>query len=496
MEAETWSEIKRLYEIERLSIREIARLMRKDRKTVRRALGAANLPLRKSPPPPPSKLDPFKGTIQERLNEYPQIKGTRLFEEIKKRGYSGSKTILQGYLREVRPRKKEVFLRTETLPGEYAQVDWANCGTIQIGNAVRKLSCFVMVLSYSRMMYLEFTLSQCLEDFIACHIHAFEFFGGVPKRILYDNLKTVCLSRMGKNIRLNPKFLEFSGIYLFEPVLCNPGRGNEKGKVESGIKYIRSSFLEGRPILSWPTLICDAVHWRDEVANVRIHGTTREKPMDRFQREKPVLQILPVHSYDPSIIRALKATSQALVHFDGNAYSVPYTYAYKTLLLKATPQEVRLFQDIRLLAIHHRCYERGVVIEDPKHYEGLLAEKKKAFTHKIQEQFLSLGDPSKSYLDGLVRSELQLSNHIAKIMECVCLYGKTEVLQAMDHALLHKAYGASYLKNIILQQRAARGIKEFVPITIPQKPAWTQLCVEEQDLSLYDDLFNKEEPHS
>jgi len=490
MDAEVWAQIKRMREVEHLSIRGIARRLKKDRKTVRAALQAQNLPVRKSSPPVVSKLDPYKDTIQDRIKEYPQLKGSRLYEEIKSKGYTGSKTILWVYLREIRPKNKEVFLRIETLPGDYGQVDWANCGTIQMGNAVRKLSCFVMVLSYSRMIYLEFTLSQCLEDFIACHIHAFEFFGGVVRKILYDNLKTVCLSRLGSNIRLNPRFSEFSGIYLFEPVLCNPGRGNEKGKVESGIKYIRSSFLEGRPLSSWPQLICDAVHWRDGLANTRTHGTTRERPIDRFQKEKNQLQKLPAQPYDPSIICHVKATSQSLIHFDGNAYSVPYLFAYKNLLLRATTGEIRLFQDRQLVATHCRSFERGIVIEDPKHYEGLLAEKKKAFTSKIQEQFLNLGELTKTYLAGLTQSELNLTHHIAQIMECVCLYGKAEVLQAMDHALKHKAYGASYLKNIILQQRAARGIQEKAPITIPQKPAWTQLCVEEQDLSLYDDLFN------
>lgn len=492
MDAEIWAQIKRLKEVEHLSIRGISRRLKVDRKTVRAALEAQNLPIRKSSPPIGSKLDLYKETIQDRIKEYPQLKGTRLYEEIKSKGYTGSKTILKVYLRKIRPKNKEVFLRIETFPGDYGQVDWANCGTIQIGNAVRKLSCFVMVLSYSRMMYLEFTLSQCLEDFIACHIHAFEFFGGIPRKILYDNLKTVCLSRLGTHIRLNPKFLEFSGIYLFEPVLCNPGRGNEKGKVESGIKYIRSSFLEGKSNLCWPNLMCDTVHWRDKVSNTRIHGTTRESPIDRFQKEKNQLQRLPAQLYDPSIICRVKATSQSLIHFDGNAYSVPYLFAYKNLLLKATIGEIRLFQDRQLLATHCRSFERGVVIEDSKHYEGLLAEKKKAFTSKIQEQFLNLGELSKIYIEGLRLCELNLAHHIAQIMECVCLYGKAEVLQAMDHALKHKAYGAPYLKNIILQQRAARGVQERVPITIPHKPAWTQLCVEEQDLSLYDDLFNKE----
>ena len=490
MDAETWAQIKRL-QAEHYSISEIARRVGKDRKTVRHALESSIVPARKARTPSASKLDPYKDHIALRLKEYPHLAGMLLFEELKRLGYAGQYSILKDYLREIRPKSKEAFLRIETLPGEYAQADWANCGSVQIGNAWRKLSCFVMVLSYSRMMYLEFTLSQCLEDFLQCHMNAFRFFGGVPQKILYDNLKTVVLSRMGSSIQFNPKFMEFAGTYLFEPVPCNIARGNEKGKVENGIKYVRGSFLAGRPLI-WPQVQQDGSAWRDGTANVRVHGTTRERPIDRFEREKLLLHPLPGNPYDADIVRALKATSQALVSFDGNAYSVPYSWAYRAVLLKAAKEEVRIFNPAKasqILAVHRRCFERGLAIEDAKHYEGLIAEKKKAFSSKLKDQFLALGEPFKDYLDGLIASELHLHHHIAQIMECVRLYGKTEVLQAIDHALRHKAFGAPYLKNIILQQRAARGVKDQVPITIPAKPAWTQLAVEEQDLSLYDDLF-------
>ena len=492
MNAETWALIKRLHEADRLSISEIARRTGLDRKTVRGALAQTTIPARKPPLVRPSKIDPYKDYITQRLQEYPHMHGTVLFEEIKRRGYSGKLRILWEYLEKVRHKQKEAFLRIETLPAEYAQVDWANCGSVRIGNALRKLSCFIMVLSYSRMLYLEFTLSQCLQDFIACHINAFRFFGGIPLKILYDNLKTVVLSRMGTAIQFNPGFMEFAGIYAFEPVPCNVARGNEKGKVENGIKYVRGNFLAGKTI-SWPLIQQEASRWRDDIANVRIHGTTRERPIDRFEREKHLLRPVPAHPYDAAIIRSLTASSQALVHFDGNTYSVPYSFAYRQLALKASKEEIRIFNPDNMrhvLAVHRRSFERGLAIEDPKHYEGLIAEKKKAFASKLKDQFLNLGESTASYLDGLVASELNVHHHVAQIMECVRLYGKTEVLQAIDHALRHKAFGAPYLKNIILQQRAARGITEQLPITIPAKPAWTQLAVEEQDLSLYDDLFD------
>src|SRR3989338_611491 len=254
MNPEIWAEVRRLSVIEKLSKSAIASRLHIDRKTVRRALASDQTPAAKIAGPRPSKLDPFKSYLQNRLKQYPELSGAKFFIELKRMGYPGGYTQIKEYLATLRPEAIETFLRIEPLPGEKAQVDWPNCATIAVGPAVRKLSAFVMVLAYSRMIYIEFTLSQCLEDFLAAHLNAFHFFGGIPKKILYDNLKTVVLARVGRDIRFNPKFVDFSGYHLFEPVPCAPGKGNEKGKVENGIKYIRTSCLAGYAITSWPDL--------------------------------------------------------------------------------------------------------------------------------------------------------------------------------------------------------------------------------------------------
>ena len=230
MQPETWAEIKRLRCVEKIPIAEIARRVRSDRKTVRRALLSQGLPVSRVERCLPSKLDAYKPYVKERMERYPDLPGSTLFEELKRQGYIGKVRIITRYLASIRAKAKEVFLRIETPPGEQAQCDWANCGSVRIGETWRKLSCFVMVLSYSRLMYLEFTLSQCLEDFLRCHVNAFTYFGGIPKKVLYDNLKLVVLSRLGTEVRFNPKFMEFSGVHGFQAVLCNPARGNEKGK--------------------------------------------------------------------------------------------------------------------------------------------------------------------------------------------------------------------------------------------------------------------------
>lgn len=489
MQPELWAEIKRLAAAEKLGKSEIARRVRVDRKTVRQVLASEYLPVPTRTPRQPSKLEPFKKYIAERLKAYPHLSGATLYDELRRQGYTGKIRILREHLAEVRPNQKEVYLRIETAPGEQMQVDWANCGSIVVGQATRKLSAFVAVLSYSRMMYLEFTLSQCQEDFIRCHINAFRYFSGICRKILYDNLKLVVLSRVGSEVRFNPRFLEFSGIFGFEPVLCNVARGNEKGKVENGIKYIRSSFLEGREIKSWPEVQRQAQQWLAEVANVRLHRTTQEPPVARWEREKGLLQALPCREYDASILRTGRTTHQALVSFDGNIYTVPPAYAYKTVTIRASELEVWVLSDGLEIARHRRSYDRSAVIEDPKHIAGIVALKRRAFTARQEKRFLGFGPEAKEYYEGLLGNQVHPVRHIAKIMELAATYSEAEVLAAVREALKYKAYGAAYIQNILLQKRTAKGLGEILPLTIPQRPEWNEISMKQPDLSIYDKLL-------
>lgn len=261
--------------------------------------------------------------------------------------------------------------------------------------------------------------------------------------------------------------------------------------------------MDGRPLTSWPQLRGECSAFLREEANVRLHRTTRQRPIDRFEAEKSLLQPLPSRDPDVSSVEPVKASSTCRVHFDGNVYTVPFTHASKTLTLKADTFEVKIFDDAKLLATHARSYERGAVIENPAHFEGLLAAKKAARAAKATDRFLTLAGASEegktamaAYLKGLVHADLNLHHHLAQILEMADLYGKTEVLQAVHQALEHAAFGAQYLKNIILQQRLARGLQVITPLHLTSKPQLSEVSVEEQDLALYDDLFGKEEPHA
>lgn len=494
MNSELWATIRRMRTVDKQSISAISRQLRVHRDTVRRALASEVSPPANEArgPQAAQKLEQYLPYIGARLKEYSDLTASKILLEIRKQGYRGGYTILKEYVRELRPEPASgAYLRLETRPGEYAQVDWANIGSVSIGNARRQLSCFVMVLSYSRMMYLEFTLSQRSEDFMAAHVNAFRYFGGVPKSINYDNLKTVVLSRVGRDIRFHPRFMDFAGYYLFKPVPCGVRKPNEKGKVESGIKYVRSAFLAGRVISSHAQVQAEAERWLAEECNMRVHGTTHERPADRLEADRAGLLALPANDYDCAVTASARATSQALVHFDANRYTVPSGYAGRTLTIKAWPRRVVVYSGAKQLASHVRCYEKYRVIEDPRHYAGLLAQRRKAQMSLQVEAFLALGPDSKEYLRGLGASELNLQGQLNKIMALSAQYGKCEVNAAIARALKHQAYGAHFIQNIVVQQRAARNMPAPQQVVLTKKPQWTKVAVEETDMALYDQLFEE-----
>lgn len=491
MDERLWAEIRRMYFRDGLFKREIARRLGIDRETVSRALkrDKFTIPRRQIRR---SKLAPYKGFINNLLEKYPGISAQRVFEELCKAGYKGKGTIIKDYLRKIRGKRQEAFLRIETLPGEQAQVDWADCGSIEVEGARRNLYCFVMVLSWSRYLYLEFRLSARLEDFIEAHMNAFRFFGGVPKKVLYDNLKSVVLQRLGDQIKFNPRFMDFVGVYLFEPVLARLYRGSDKGKVENNIKYIKGNFLIGREFRDLDDLMQQAVLWRDTTANVRIHGTTREKPLDRYKQEKYKLNPLPDKTYEIFILTPCKASSDCRVRFETNSYSVPHRYAGCMLSLKANKYEVFMYYKTKLVASHKRCYGRYRVIENPGHIKELLEHKKRAIRAKVVDEFKGLGKEAQIYLNGLIEKANNVWLELAKLLKLRHRYGVTELLGAINKALPYNAFGAAYIENIIITSRKNRGEKDIVTdITMPEQ--FREAEVEEKNPSIYDALIQEHE---
>lgn len=494
MDFQMWAEIRKLKELEKLSEREIAEKLNISRGKVRRALFKI-LPTQRPKRARISKLDAFKPAIEETLEKYPKLSGLRIFEKLKTGGYSGGKTILRDYLKEIRGVKRDAYVRYETAPGEEAQVDWGYYGELPFGNASRRIYFFVMVLSYSRKIYVEFTTSQSLETFLGCHIRAFKYFGGVPKKILYDNLKSVVIRRYVGHIQYNQRFLEFSGYYLFEPKATGIAKPYEKGKVESGVGFVKRNFLAGRDFKDFTDLEIQDREWL-EYANQRKHGTTGEIPDERFLKEKEHLIPLQLFDYDPTIPVQAKAYHDCYLKFDCNFYSVPSKYILLPLLVRADKYQVRIFHRDICIAVHNRSYEKNQKIEDPKHFKELLKIKKAARDSKLRDRFLAMAPCCSKYFEGLLNLEKDLKAELRQIMQQVDSYGIYEVVPAIEKALEHNAFGAAYVKNIISQNRAKRNEKVIAPLRLSKYPEIEDLEVEPKNLDDYDKLFEKEEENN
>jgi hypothetical protein len=370
-------------------------------------------------------------------------------------------------------------------PGEAAEVDWANCGSIEVGGRKRRLSAFVITLCYSRMVYLEFTFSEALEEFLRCHQNAFSYIGGCPRKLLYDNLRSVVLARAAGEIRWNPRFMDFAGHYLFQPVACNPASGWEKGRVERMIQYIRSNFLLGRTFRSLDEINAQAVAWRDEKANRRVHKTTGKRPVDLFSDDKARLLALPEGAYDTRILRSVKVTPDCRVTFENNTYSVPPKYVDRELTLRASPGEVSVYDGPTIVARHHRSYDTHQDVLDPDHAKEVLARKRRASGTTLQRLFLALAPEAQKYLAGLVKTELSVDRHLMRILDLVATYGKAEVLGAMLRALEYSAFGADYVENIVLAERRKRREGQKTQLRINKKEL-ADIDLPEQDLNRYD----------
>ena len=255
-----------------------------------------------------SALDPYKPKIDALVAQSPEISAVRIWEEIRKGpdGYPGSVITVRRYVRKIRPARGRVYQEVVYEPGQAMQVDWGHCGQIQIDGTSRKVSVFVAVLCYSRLCYIEFTLSQRKAEFYRAIVHALKFFAGSPRRIIFDNLKAAVVNGSGRNACLHPEFLALCGHFCLEPIACARRDPESKGIVEAGVRYVKHNALQGRAeeLTTWQDYQQLAVSWRDEVANVRVHQTTRERPVDRFEQERSCLRPLPAVRFDTDEIVA------------------------------------------------------------------------------------------------------------------------------------------------------------------------------------------------
>jgi transposase len=431
----------------------------------------------------PSKLDPFKDYIVCRLHEYP-FSATQIFQKLQEMEFNGGLTIVKDFVRKVRPRRVEAFLKLSFAPGECAQVDWGTYGTVNVGATRRKLNFFVMVLCYSRLMYVEFTVSQTMEHFLACHQNAFHKLG-VPRKIMIDNLKTGVLKRiLGQEPLLNPKYLDFANHYGFRITPCGVAKGNEKGRVENGVGYVKKNFLAGFEIPDFSIVNPTAVHWLDTISNVRIHGETGRKPVEMFTEEKDSLIPVSTLAYDVATISAVRACKQFRITLDTNRYSVPAEYAGQRLTLKTYPDRLLLYHQEKLIARHPRAYDRRQDIEDPDHPKELIAQRKKAKDQKILMRFLMLSPKAQIYYQQMQQRRINPHHHIVKIVGLSEIYGTEKVARAIEDACVIEAFSSEYIVNI-LEQRENK-LPDPGPLILTRRLDLLDLEIAAPDISIYD----------
>lgn len=361
---EGFMEIRQLHH-DGLSVSEIARRLSLDRKTVQKYLRDA--PRRYERKARHWKLDPWRAYLRERWEQGVK-NAARLYLEIRQRGYTGGRTQVRALVSPWRSEGRErAFVRFETAPGEQAQMDWGHFGNW----GGKRLYGFALTLSWSRMQYVEFTQRQDVETLLNCMIHALHSFGGVTATVLTDNMKTVVVDRVEGRPRFHARMLEFASYYGFVPHACHPYRPQTKGKIESTIRFIKSSFWPGTSFDSLQDLNRQARAWCEE-ANRRVHATTREVPLERFTREG----LTPLNGqpdYDTSYVSHRQAAKDCLISYRGNRYSAPYAYAGRSVLVREPLDTgtVRIFHQQDLIAEHKMATGKGAMVIDPAHYRGL-----------------------------------------------------------------------------------------------------------------------------
>jgi transposase len=424
------AEVLRLAYVEGLGIRTIARRLSMARKTVRKLLGRA--PKQLAPPTPRSSiLDPHLPTIRRMLEETPELTAPAVLERLRALGYTGGVSILRDRMREIRPRlQREAFLTLDFRPGEAVQVDWADFG-FAIPGCPRRVSTFVMALCYSRYLYIEFTLSQAMGSFLRCMERGLAFFGGVTLADIFDNMKTVLSPRPGATV-FNPRFLEYARARGFAVQACNVRRGNEKGRVERPIGFIRDRFWLGRRFADLLDPNVQGTRWRDDFANNRVHEVTGKVPALVFEHEeKRLLRAIPPVPFDTDELLSTGVTKTYRVTFDRNRYSVPSRLVGQSVLVRANDDTVSIFLGPKQVARHARSWGIGEDVKHDSHDDGVLAQKPRAAAGQLPPGLAALGEMGTRYLKVFAAGNRSIQREVKRLVFLTELFGEGHTAAAM-----------------------------------------------------------------
>jgi len=437
----------------------------------------------------PCITDPYLEFVRETLKNYPQLRATRIFQMVRDRGYTGSIVQLRRVVARLRPVQREAFLRLCLFPGEQAQADWAHFGEVPVGRARRRLSCFLITLSYSRALYLEFFFDQTMENFLRGHVHAFQAWSGTPRITLYDNLKSVVLERRGDAILFNPRLLELCGHYHFLARPCAVRAGNQKGRVERAVRYVRESFWAGRPFSTLEECNRQALLWRDQIAHQRPWpGDDSRTVAQAFEEEQSRLLPLPEHPFPTDLVRAVHSDKTIYIRFDLNDYSIPPHAVGRPLTLVASDSQVRILDGTQELACHRRSYDRRQLLLDPAHQQELLQEKRKARGSTPGGRLVQAVPESAALLEAAFARGESAGSQTAQLLKLLDTYGPGELRDAIREALEHGTPRASSVAFLLRRHQRSRERRAPAPVDLSQHPELAALNMQPQNLEVYDEL--------
>jgi len=477
------AEVMRLHYLEGLSMRAIARRLHLARRTVQRHL--AKLPPKQVPSPAPrtSLLDSYTDAIRALLNDTPELRTPQILERLRVLGYAGGVSILRERVRELRPKPKpRAFLTLDFHAGEAMQVDWADFG-FALPGVPRRVSAFVAVLCYSRLFYLEFTVSQAMGSFLRCMDRALAFFGGTTTVDIFDNMKTVVLEhpRSGP-VRFNPRFLSYANARGgFAVVACTPATPTAKGRVERPISFVRERFWTGRRFRDLADLNLQAALWRDEFANRREHAETGKVPTLVFDHEeKPRLKPLSGTPFDTDDIETVPVTKLYRVSFDRNRYSVPWRLAGQSLIVRADDHTVSAFVGPKQIAVHPRSWGTGGDFEHPSHRKKIGEVRSSDPADFARARF---GEDGLRYFKNLASGARSLRRESLRLIFLAELFGSAEVQSAMTEVMRTGHVGVEYVEYVLRHKRKL--VPEFTPLKLGD-PSLDHITLREPDLSIYD----------
>jgi transposase len=481
---ETRVQIRRYFYAEHWKIGTIAQALNVHPDTVRRAIEVERF--QHAEPLRPSIVDPYLPFVRETLAQHPRLRATRLYQMIRDRGYTGSVEQLRRTVARLRPQPHEAFLRLQVFPAEQAQVDWACFGSVMVGRAKRQLSCFVITLSWSRALYLEFFFDQTTENFLRGHVRAFQDWSGAPRIILYDNLKSAVLERRGDQIHFNPRLLELAAHYHFAPRPCQVRAGNQKGRVERAIRYVRDSFWAGRAFTTLAECNRQALVWRDEVAYQRRWPDDSARTVaEAFAEEQSRLLPLPLHRFHADRIEQVRSRKSIYVHFDLNDYSIPPEAVGRPLTLAASDTEVRILDGIAEIARHHRSYDRQQSILDPAHEQALLRIKRKALQSTRAGRLTVAVPESEELLERAFAQGESVASQTSQLLRLLDLYGVAALRRAIREAIERNTPRASSVAFLLRRNHRASPLPA---LDLSRHPEAQALDVRPHNLETYDEL--------